>query len=155
MYSEIQKLTEIDLTGLQIGEKLIIYRGSSSFLTGPGAAGYVGEATVTEVKKRSALLQVERRQYSTANRTYYKTLVYRLRFKDARICRIPNGEPTMLYVHARSGRPTITAYFTFDEYLLVKKLLGEEAETPATPKSHRIALNALDRMAFHDSLRAQ
>lgn len=145
MRGEVQKLTEIDLSELQIGEKLTIYRGSAAFLTGPAAAGYVGEAEVVEVKRRSALLTIQK----DPDRDF----VYRLRFKDARICRVPNGEPTMLYVHARSGRPTVTAYFTMDEYLLVRKLLAEEAGAPATTKSHRVSLSALERMEFHDRLR--
>jgi hypothetical protein len=142
---DVQRLTNIDLTGLQLGEKLTIYRGSSAFLTGPGAAGYVGDATVVEIRKKSAILSVPKADD--------REFIYRLRFKDARICRVPNGEPTMLYVHARGGRPTVTAYFTDDEYLLVKMLLAEEAQTPYSPKTHRISLRALERMEFHDDLR--
>lgn len=143
--SDVKKLTDIDLTELQIGEKLTIYRGSSAFLTGPGAAGYVGEATVIEVKKRSALL--------TVKKDPERQFVYRLRFKDARICRVPNGELTMLYVHARGGRPIVTAYFTAAEYALVKALLSEEAASPGTLRAHRLSLSALERMEYHDSLR--
>lgn len=139
---EVQKLTDIDLTELQIGEKLTIYRGSSAFLTGPGAAGYVGEATVTEIKKRSALIFLTGRALSTT---------YRLRFKDARICRIPNGEPTMLYVHARTGRPTVTAYFTENEYELVKALLVQEVAT-GSPRKQRLSRQALERMHYHERL---
>lgn len=143
MTYEIQKLTDIDLTELQIGERLTIYRGSSAFLTGPGAAGYVGEATVIEIKRKSALLSVPK-----AGSEY----IYRLRFKDMRICRVPNGETTMLYVHARSGRPTVTAYFTSDEYKLIKRLLLEAAEDGLFTTRKR-ANAALDRMRFHDNLR--
>lgn len=143
---DVQKLTEIDLSELQLGEKLTIYRGSSAFLTGPGAAGYVGDATVVEVKRKSAILSLE------ANGNLWR--VYRLRFKDSRICRIPNGEPTMLYVHARGGRPTTTAYFTDIEYRLVKSLLEEERATPSFRTHSRHAASALDRMAFHDNLRS-
>ena len=142
-HGEVQKLTEIDLSDLQIGEKLIVYRGSNAFLTGPGAAGYVGEATVVEVKRRSALLSLPKAG---------DEFIYRLRFKDWRICRVPNGEPTMLYVHARSGRPTVTAYFTDDEYVLVKALLAEEM-SDRNSRRWRTASNALARMAFHDDLR--
>ena len=154
MGTDVQKLTDIDLSGLQLGEKLTIYRGSAAFLTGPAAAGYVGEATVVEVKKRSALLSIPKAG---------DEFIYRLRFKDARICRIPNGEVTALYVHARSGRPTITAYFTGDEYAYIKALLLNEilplqailngAATAASIRRHRIARSALDRMEFHDALR--
>lgn len=143
-YGEVQKLTEIDLTGLQVGEKLTIYRGSNSFLTGPAAAGYVGEATVVGIRPRSASISL--RISDDTVRTY------RIRFKDARICRVPNGEPTMLYVHARAGRPTVTAYFTADEYGLVKRLLEEEMATPTASRARRNwARSALDRMAWHDS----
>ena len=152
--TEVQKLTDIDLSDLQMGEKLTIYRGSGAFLTGPAAAGYVGEATVVEVKKRRALLSIPKAG---------DEFIYRLRFKDMRICRIPNGEPTALYVHARGGRPTVTAYFTDDEYALVKALLLEEVLPPQailsvttsviSTRKHRIARSALDRMAFHDNLR--
>lgn len=152
--NDVQKLTDIDLTELQIGERLTIYRGSSAFLTGPGAAGYVGEATVLEVRKRSALIQVDRLWYSTASETQYKSIVYRLRFKDGRICRLPNGEVTMLYVHARGGRPTVTAYFTKAEYLLIKRLLADELDNPFTRSTSRHARSALERMEFHDDLRA-
>lgn len=153
MRGEVQKLTEIDLSDLQLGERLIIYRGSGAFLTGPGAAGFVGEATVVEVRKRSALLSVPK-----AGDEY----IYRLRFKDWRICRVPNGEPTMLYVHARSGRPTVTAYFTDEEYQLTRALLQEEANIPAglqvapqVRRNARVARAALDRMDFHDGLRGR
>lgn len=147
MGTDVQKLTEIDLSELQIGEKLTIYRGSAAFLTGPGAAGYAGEAVVTGVKKKSAILYFQ--PLSGAQR------IYRLRFKDMRICRVPNGEPTMLYVHARHGRPTITAYFTADEYTLVKELLADEIHSTAITfsRKQRLAKQALERMGFHDALR--
>jgi hypothetical protein len=144
--SDVQKLTEIDLSDLQIGEQLTIYRGSSAFLTGPGAAGYVGDATVIEVKKRSALL--------TLKKDPERDFVYRLRFKDARICRVPNGEPTMLYVHARTGRPTVTAYFTDAEYELVKMLLRSNKAESASSRHRRWSTSALERMEFHDRLRS-
>lgn len=145
--SDIRKLTEIDLSELQLGEKLTIYRGSRAFLTGPGAAGYAGEATVLHVMKRSTLIELVKDGHP--NR------VYRLRHKDSRICRVPNGESTMLYVHARGGRPTVTAYFTDDEYELVKTLLAEEVITTVFTLSRRqrIARRALERMVFHDNLR--
>lgn len=153
--ASVHKLTEIDLSELQLGEKLTIYRGSSAFLTGPGAAGYVGDATVLEVRKKSAILSLAVRHYATANQTYFKVRTYRLRFKDARICRIPNGEVTELYVHARGGRPTVTAYFTDGEYALVKRLLGEAINDHVlASRGRRWAANALERMAFHDGLRA-
>lgn len=151
----MHKLTEIDLSELQLGEKLTIYRGSNAFLTGPGAAGYVGDATVVEVRKKSALLSIPKVEGE---------FIYRLRFKDARICRIPNGETTMLYVHARGGRPTVTAYFTDEEYNLIKGILRDEVipyqavmggyTSSATMRRSRIARSALDRMEFHDNLRA-
>jgi hypothetical protein len=144
MGTNVQRLTDIDLSELQLGEKLTIYRGSGAFLTGPQAAGYVGDATVIDVKKRGALLSIPKAG---------DEFIYRLRFKDARICRIPNGETTALYVHARGGRPQVTAYLTNDEYVLVKLLLSEEAQAPATPRRHRLSLSALERMQFHDDLR--
>jgi hypothetical protein len=150
--NDVQKLTDIDLADLQIGEHLTIYRGSSAFLTGPRAAGYVGDATVTRVTNRSALTEMSPESRDHQGDRFKGPHVLRLRFSDQRICRIPNGEPTMLYVHARSGRPTVTAYFTDDEYVLVKKLLAEEAQTPASPKTHRISLRALERMEYHDRL---
>ena len=151
----MQKLTEIDLSDLQIGERLTIYRGSSAFLTGPSAAGYVGDATVVEVKKRSALLSIPKAG---------DEFIYRLRFRDSRICRIPNGETTMLYVHARTGRPTVTAYFTEEEYALVKDALIDQVIPPQavvagfatarTIRRSRVANAALERMRFHDELRS-
>lgn len=146
------RLTDIDLTELQIGEKLTIYRGSPAFVTGPLAAGYVGDATVIEVQERSAILQMPDENKLRQGQPMIKE--YRLRQRDGRICRA-NGEVTKLYVHARGGRPTVTAYFTADEYTLVKKLLTEEARTPQSPKTHRISLRALERMEFHDNLRKQ
>ncbi len=141
----MHKLTEIDLSELQLGEKLTIYRGSNAFLTGPGAAGYVGDATVVEVRKKSALLSLPKAG---------DEFIYRLRFKDARICRIPNGDETMMYVHARGGRPTVTAYFAEGEYELVKRLLAEAINDHSlTNRGRRLAANALERMAFHDNLR--
>ena len=145
----MHKLTEIDLSELQLGEKLTIYRGSNAFLTGPGAAGYVGEAIVTGVKKKSAILYLEPEGRPRR--------IYRLRFKDARICRVPNGEVTELYVHARGGRPTVTAYFTDAEYRLVRSFLAEEATLLGHQlhgRNARTALSALERMDFHDGLRA-
>lgn len=139
MRIEPEKLTNIDLSELQIGERLTIYRGSGAFLTGPQAAGYAGEAIVKKVQRRSALIDMDGRSY-------------RLRFKDDRICRIPNGEATMLYVHARGGRPTTTVYLAGEEYILVKGLLAEEANAPASPKTHRLALRALERMEYHERL---
>jgi hypothetical protein len=65
----------------------------------------------------------------------------------------------MLYVHARGGRPTVTAYFTDDEYELVKKLLREEADSVgglgalAYTRRQRIARRALERMQWHDDRR--
>jgi hypothetical protein len=148
--TEPDKLTNIDLSDLQIGEWLTIYRGSGAFLTGPKAAGYVGDALVTEIQRRSAIIQMpdinELRQGNDFSREY------RLRFKDGRICRTPNGQATMLYVHARGGRPTVTAYFSGDEYVLVKGLLAEETATPKSPRTHRLALRALERMEFHEEL---
>lgn len=147
-----RKLTDIDLSELQVGERLTIYRGSSSFVTGPGAAGYIGEATVTEVKPRSALFSLVK-----SDGKKYK---YKLRFRDARIVRVPNGETTMLYVHARTARPTVTAYFTAAEYTLVKALLQDELDAPMLVSETQrrrhasLARNALDRMKFHDDLRA-
>ena len=154
--NDVKKLTDIDLSELQLGERLTIYRGSAAFLTGPQAAGYVGDAIVTGVKRKSAILYLEPEGRPRR--------IYRLRFKDARICRVPNGEPTMLYVHARGGRPTVTAYFTDAEYALVKVLLSEElipapaiiagfANAHAVRRS-RTARAALDRMEFHDNLRS-
>jgi hypothetical protein len=150
--NEISKLTDIDLSNLQIGEKLILYRGSNAFLSGPCAAGYVGEATVLEVQGRSAILQMPSENRLRGGNSIINE--YRLRFSDSRICRIPNGEPTMLYVHARSGRPTVTAYFTDDEYTLVQTLLYEEAATPHSLRTGRHAKTALERMAYHDNLRS-
>ena len=141
-----RRLTDIDLSELMMGERLTVYRGSSSFLTGPGAAGYVGDATVLEVGKRSALLQLKDDDSAAVRQ-------YRLRFRDGRICRIPNGETTMLYVHARGGRPTQTAYFTDDEYDLVKRLLVDELDS-GTRSSRRHAKGALDRMLWHEERRA-
>lgn len=138
-----RKLTDIDLSGLQVGERLTIYRGSNSFLTGPGAAGYIGEATVTEVKPRSALFSLVK--------SNGKTYRYKLRFRDARIVRVPNGETTMLYVHARTGRPTVTAYFTEHEYELVKALLIQEVAT-GSPRKQRLSRQALERMHYHERL---
>lgn len=135
-----KKLTDIDLSELQIGEHLTIYRGSNSFLTGPGAAGYVDDALVLEVKNRSAVILLQDRRY-------------KLRFKDSRICRVPNGETTMMYVHARGGRPTVTAYFTAAEYKLVKDLLRAEVQMmQAASLTGRTARTALARMQFHDRL---
>lgn len=147
----VQKLTDIDLSDLQMGEKLTIYRGSGAFVSGPYAAGYVGDATVEEVTRRSAVLMLvtpEGSRFQSFRR-------YRLRLKDARICRIPNGETTALYVHARGGRPTVTAYFTDGEYALVKLLLAAEVKTPGTTRSYRLACRALERMDFHDALRSR
>lgn len=141
-----KKLTDIDLSDLVIGERLTIYRGSNSFLTGPGAVGYAGDATVLKVGKRSALLQLK--DDDSASVRHYK-----LRFKDGRIVRIPNGETTMLYAHARGGRPTRTAYFTDAEYQLVKNLLGELGqEIASSGRAQRLARSALERMWFHDRL---
>lgn len=145
--NDVKKLTDIDLSELQIGEKLIVYRGSPAFVRGPLAAGYAGEGTVTLVTKKGAHFQMPAAQHPE------RMAPYRLRFKDAAIVRVPSGEPTMLYVHARGGRPTVTAYFTDGEYALVKKLLAEEAKTPESPRSHRLSLSALERMDFHDGLR--
>lgn len=147
--TEVKRLTEIDLENLQLGERLTIYRGSSAFLTGPSAAGYVGTATVTSVRRKSADIHIERG-------AGLKDLDYRIRFKDGRIVRVPNGETTALYVHARGGRPTVTAYFTDDEYKLVKDFLAEEATLIGHQlhgRSARLAMSALDRMEFHDALR--
>ena len=143
--NDVKKLTDIDLSELQLGERLTIYRGSAAFLTGPQAAGYVGDAIVTGVKRKSAILYLEPEGRPRR--------IYRLRFKDARICRVPNGEPTMLYVHARGGRPTVTAYFTDAEYVLVKGLLAEEM-SDRTSRRWRTAASALERMQFHDNLRS-
>ena len=137
--TEPSKLTDIDLSGLQLGERLTVYRGSDAYITGPQAAGLVGEAIVSEVTHKRALLNLN-------------STMYRLRFSDNRICRIPNGEPTMMYVHARGGRPTVTGYFTDDEYVLVKTLLEEEAYNPKSAKTRRSALRALERMSYHDRL---
>jgi len=142
-----RRLTDIDLSELQIGETLTIYRGSNSFVSGPGAAGYIGEATVTEVKSRSARLSLTQ----TYNGKAYE---YKLRFRDARILRVPNGETTMLYVHARSGRPTTTAYFTDAEYSLVRELLEDEMVSNLIPRRRRLAKSALDRMQWHDDRRS-
>lgn len=151
--TEPDRLTDIDLDELQIGERLVIYRGSPAFLTGPLAAGYVGDATVIEVQRRSAIIQMPDENNLRQGFPFIRE--YRLRFRDKRICRVPSGEATMLYVHARRGRPVTTAYFTNDEYALVKKLLAEEALAPASPKTHRLSHNALERMDFHDNLRTQ
>ena len=142
-----RRLTDIDLSELMMGERLTIYRGSNSFLTGPGAAGYVGDATVLEVGKRSALRQLKDDDSAAVRQ-------YKLRFRDGRIVRIPNGETTMLYVHARGGRPTRTAYFTDDEYNLVKQLLVDELDC-GTRSSKRHAKGALDRMTFHENARSR
>lgn len=147
----LRKLTDIDLSNLQMGERLTIYRGSGAFLTGPYAAGLVGEATVVEVKKKSAIIRMPD---TNRGRTPRGERVYRLRLRDGRICRIPNGEETMLYVHARGGRPTVTVYFTDDEYQVVKNLLREEVETPYSYTTARRAQTALDRMEFHEQARA-
>lgn len=151
MASDLQRLTDIDLTDLSMGEKLIIYRGSNAFLSGPAAAGYVGEATVMEVQRRSAILKMPDENALRQGQPFERE--YRLRLRDGRICRVPNGEVTMLYVHARGGRPTVTAYFTHDEYVLVKTLLLDEASSGASTRSRRWAASALQRMQFHDDRR--
>lgn len=155
MSGDVQRLTDIDLTDLQLGEQLIIYRGSNAFLTGPAAAGYVGEAIVIEVKRKSALLELSPEARDPQGSRWRGPYIIKLRFRDSRILRVPNGEPTMLYVHARHGRPVVTAYFTDDEYALVKMLLRSNLAESASSRHRRWSKSALDRMEYHEGLRGK
>jgi hypothetical protein len=72
----------------------------------------------------------------------------------------PGFELLQAQVHGRPWRPTVTAYFTENEYTLVKALLQDELDAPTLVSETQrrrhasLARNALDRMEFHDGLRA-